>query len=183
MPSKTYSEEFRRDTVGLYESSPGVSLNALAAELGVNRNTLQRARPLESGHRGCDQEADLSVTGELTPVWWTPNTPASRRGGKVVCHHADQDLHRGVQARRCCALSELPGSSVQEIATDLGISRTTLKNWIAKYRTSTSTAPKTAHALTEVERIRQLEREVRRLREERDILRKAAKYLAEETNR
>ncbi|TVS21226.1 IS3 family transposase [Corynebacterium sanguinis] len=68
------------------------------------------------------------------------------------------------------------GSSVQEIATDLGISRTTLKNWIAKYRTSTSTAPETAHALTEAERIRQLEREVRRLREERDILRKAAKY-------
>ena len=31
-----------------------------------------------------------------------------------------------------------PGSSVQEIATDLGISRTTLKNWIAKYRTNTS---------------------------------------------
>jgi len=74
-----------------------------------------------------------------------------------------------------------PGSSVQEIATDLGISRTTLKNWIAKYRTSTSTAPETAHALTEAERIRQLEREVRRLREERDILRKAAKYFAEET--
>ncbi|MGS1091759.1 IS3 family transposase [Corynebacterium sanguinis] len=71
------------------------------------------------------------------------------------------------------------GSSVQEIATDLGISRTTLKNWIAKYRTSTSTAPETAHALTEAERIRQLEREVRRLREERDILRKAAKYFAE----
>ncbi|MGP5247858.1 IS3 family transposase, partial [Corynebacterium flavescens] len=69
-----------------------------------------------------------------------------------------------------------PGSSVQEIATDLGISRTTLKSWIAKYRTSTSTAPETAHALTEAERIRQLEREVRRLREERDILRKAAKY-------
>ena len=74
------------------------------------------------------------------------------------------------------------GSSVQEIATDLGISRTTLKNWIAKYRTSTSTAPETAHTLTEAERIRQLEREVRRLREERDILRKAAKYFAEETN-
>lgn len=75
-----------------------------------------------------------------------------------------------------------PGSSVQEIATDLGISRTTLKNWITKYDTNTTTASETAHALTEAERIRQLEREVRRLREERDILRKAAKYFAEETN-
>ena len=37
-------------------------------------------------------------------------------------------------------------------------------------------------SVTEAERIRQLEREVSRLREERDILRKAAKYFAEETN-
>ena len=41
MPIKTYTEEFRRDAVALYENSPGVSINALATELGVNRNTLQ----------------------------------------------------------------------------------------------------------------------------------------------
>lgn len=41
MPSKTYTEEFRHDAVALYENSPGVSINALATELGVNRNTLQ----------------------------------------------------------------------------------------------------------------------------------------------
>lgn len=35
--------------------------------------------------------------------------------------------------------------------------------------------------LADAERIRQLERENKRLREERDILRKAAKYFAEET--
>ena len=38
-----------------------------------------------------------------------------------------------------------------------------------------------AQATTDSERIRQLEREVSKLREERDILRKAAKYFAEET--
>ena len=37
-------------------------------------------------------------------------------------------------------------------------------------------------SVTEAERIRQLERQVKRLQEERDILRKAAKYFAEETN-
>ena len=36
--------------------------------------------------------------------------------------------------------------------------------------------------LADAERIRQLERENKRLREERDILRKAAKYFAGETN-
>lgn len=35
--------------------------------------------------------------------------------------------------------------------------------------------------MTDAERIRQLERENARLKEERDILRKAAKYFAEET--
>ena len=39
-----------------------------------------------------------------------------------------------------------------------------------------------AQATTDSERIRRLEREVSKLREERDILRKAAKYFAEETH-
>ncbi|WP_265342603.1 hypothetical protein [Corynebacterium striatum] len=38
-----------------------------------------------------------------------------------------------------------------------------------------------AKETTDSERIRQLEKEVSKLREERDILRKAAKYFAEET--
>ena len=38
-----------------------------------------------------------------------------------------------------------------------------------------------AQATIDSERIRQLEKEVSKLREERDILRKAAKYFAEET--
>lgn len=99
MPSKTYTEEFRHDAVALYENSPGVSINALATELGVNRNTLQI--------------------------------------------------------------------------------------WVRKYgtgaRTSTEAASQTPTSVTDAERIRQLERENARLKEERDILRKAAKYFAEET--
>ena len=103
MPIKTYSEEFRRDAVALYENSPGVSIQSLATELGVNRNTLQA--------------------------------------------------------------------------------------WLKKYgtgaRTNISASPSSSDApiaVTDAERIRQLERENARLREERDILRKAAKYFAEETN-
>lgn len=99
MPIKTYTEEFRRDAVALYENSPGVSINALAAELGVNRNTLQ--------------------------IW------------------------------------------VRKYGTG------------ARTTTSTEAASQTPTSVTDAERIRQLEREVRRLREERDILRKAAKYFAE----
>lgn len=80
-----------------------------------------------------------------------------------------------------------PGTSIQTIATDLGINRATLHNWLKKYgtgaRTKSSTSVSSSSAsITEAERIRQLEREVSRLREERDILRKAAKYFAEETS-
>ena len=102
MPIKTYTEEFRRDAVALYENSPGVSINALATELGVNRNTLQ--------------------------IW------------------------------------------VRKYGTG---ARTTI--------TSTESASQTPTSVTDAERIRQLERENARLKEERDILRKAAKYFAEET--
>ena len=48
-------------------------------------------------------------------------------------------------------------------------------------RARTKTLRDQAQATTDSERIRQLEKEVSKLREERDILRKAAKYFAEET--
>lgn len=80
-----------------------------------------------------------------------------------------------------------PGTSIQTIATELGINRNTLQNSLKKYSTGartniTTTSGPSPDSVTEAERIRQLEREVSRLREERDILRKAAKYFAEETN-
>ena len=99
MPLKTYSEQFKRDAVALYESTEGASLKSTAAELGINRNTLKA---------------------------WVARFSSNPRAGS-----ADQ--------------SE-------------------------------------AAAITDAERIRQLERDNARLREERDILRRTAKYFAEETN-
>lgn len=99
MPLKTYSEQFKRDAVALYESTEGTSLKSVAAELGINRNTLKA---------------------------WVARFSSNPRAGS-----ADQ--------------SE-------------------------------------AAAITDAERTRQLERDNARLREERDILRRAAEYFAEETN-
>ncbi|APT87778.1 transposase [Corynebacterium flavescens] len=74
------------------------------------------------------------------------------------------------------------GASIQKIATDLGINRVTLKNGITKYGSTASTRNNNAAtAVSVVEQNRQLKRENALLREERDILRKAAKYFAEET--
>ena len=37
MPSKTYTEEFKRDAVTLYENSVGASIQTIATDLGINR--------------------------------------------------------------------------------------------------------------------------------------------------
>ena len=74
------------------------------------------------------------------------------------------------------------GASLQQIANDFGVNRITLKNWINKYGAHVSTSANETTVLSEAEQIRQLKKENALLREERDILRKAAKYFAEETN-
>jgi len=96
-----------------------------------------------------------------------------------------------------------PGATYKSIAADLGINRATLREWVLRERERrgvASTAPRlggTASARAgrptasadPAERIRQLEARVaeleaseRKLATERDILRKAAKYFAGETN-
>ena len=65
---------------------------------------------------------------------------------------------------------------------DLGVNRSTLYAWVQKLgtgkRARMDQQQKQAKQISDAERIRRLEKENRRLREERDILRKAAKYFA-----
>ena len=76
--------------------------------------------------------------------------------------------------------------SLHVASAELGVNRSSLYSWIKQYGTSKRARTKTlrdeAQVMTDSERIRQLERENAKLREERDILRKAAKYFAEETH-
>jgi len=75
--------------------------------------------------------------------------------------------------------------SLHTAAAELGINRSSLYSWLKQYGTGKRARMKTmrdkAQETTASERIRQLEKEVSKLREERDVLRKAAKYFAEET--
>ncbi|MGA6871332.1 transposase [Streptomyces pratensis] len=41
MAMKDYSDEFRADAVALFESMPGATYKSIAADLGINRNTLR----------------------------------------------------------------------------------------------------------------------------------------------
>ncbi|NEE50352.1 transposase [Streptomyces sp. SID8455] len=53
MAMRDYSDEFKADAVALYESTPGATYKSIAADLGINRNTLRNwvlcSRELRSG--------------------------------------------------------------------------------------------------------------------------------------
>jgi len=74
-------------------------------------------------------------------------------------------------------LARTSRDSVSKIARDLGVSHWTLRHWVE------ATRPAAAEPLTSDERseLRQLRREVRQLREERDILKKATAFFAKQS--
>ncbi|MFE9890496.1 transposase [Streptomyces scopuliridis] len=96
-----------------------------------------------------------------------------------------------------------PGATYKTMAADLGVNRATLREWVLRDRerrgvaavapsaagTTAGRTGQTASSTDPDERIRQLEARVaeleaseRKLAAERDILRKAARHFARETN-
>ena len=78
-----------------------------------------------------------------------------------------------------------PGATIASIADDLGVNRETLRSWVRvddqrRGAAAGSAAPPVAAGSVEDEHAA-LRRRVRELEEERDILRKAARYFAGET--
>ena len=68
------------------------------------------------------------------------------------------------------------GHPVKEVAERLGVSSHSLYEWIRKYRPATGT--KTRQLANKDDEIRRLRAELKRVTEERNILRKAAAYFA-----
>lgn len=79
-----------------------------------------------------------------------------------------------------------PGATIASIADDLGVNRETLRSWVRAddqrrgAAAGSATPPSVATGSVEDENTA-LRRRVRELEEERDILRKAARYFAGET--
>ncbi len=73
------------------------------------------------------------------------------------------------------------GLSQAEVARRLGITTNSISAWVRAYRKDKRDAfPGKGHQTPEQERIRQLEKENRELRMERDILKKATAFFAKE---
>ena len=82
-----------------------------------------------------------------------------------------------------------PGATIAQIADDLGVNRETLRSWVRAddQRRGAGCGPARSTATTggaggsaETQNV-ELRRRIRELEEERDILRKAARYFAGET--
>jgi transposase len=70
---------------------------------------------------------------------------------------------------------------ISEIATDLGVSEQSLRSWVAQ--DMIDSGEREGLSTDERARLRELERENKLLREEREILKKAAAFFARETDR
>jgi len=73
--------------------------------------------------------------------------------------------------------------SIEQIAKDLDLTESSLRNWVQQASVDAGEAPNAAAALTSAEKseLSELRREVERLRQERDILKAAATYFAKES--
>src|SRR3954452_6283178 len=96
MARKNYSEEFRRQAVDLYESTPGATVRSIAADLGVERGTLRHW--LDVYGTGKKTAADgTSTRSPLNPPRSGPvGQPAGRRPGEtgVANETPEQELAR-----------------------------------------------------------------------------------------
>ena len=81
--------------------------------------------------------------------------------------------------REAVELVRTSGRPVKEIAKDLGVSDQSLSNWVKRVEIDAGRAP--GVTTEEREELRKLRRENRVLREEREILKKAAAFFARES--
>jgi len=73
------------------------------------------------------------------------------------------------------------GRKIADVARDLGMSGESLRNWIRQYEIDNG--QREGLTTSEREELQRLRREIRILREEREILKKATAFFAQETNR
>lgn len=81
--------------------------------------------------------------------------------------------------KEVCRRIEKSGESVASVARELGINENTLHKWNRQYQESGADSfPGSGNLRPEDAEVRRLQREIRDLREENEILKKAAAYFA-----
>ena len=80
-------------------------------------------------------------------------------------------------------LAQTSGRSRREVASDLGIGLSTLRNWIDRRRDRQMEQPPPERQEDMAAELKRLRRENEMLRQERDILKKATAFFAKEESR
>jgi transposase len=78
MARKNYSDEFRRQAVDLYESTPGATVRGIADDLGIERGTLRHWLGLFG--TGKKTAADGTMTRSPLKPQQPPEPPTGSRG-------------------------------------------------------------------------------------------------------
>jgi transposase len=73
------------------------------------------------------------------------------------------------------------GSKISEIARDLGVTGESIRNWVRQYEIDNG--EREGLSTSEREELQHLRRETRILKEEREILKKAAAFINQESNK
>jgi transposase len=124
MARKNYSDEFRRQAVDLYESTPGATVRGIADDLGVERGTLRHW--LELYGTGKKTAADGTLTqSPLKPSGSSSSSPAT---GPVPGETPELELVR-LRAR----VAELEASE-QKLSTEREILRSGAKYFAGETR-------------------------------------------------
>lgn len=80
-------------------------------------------------------------------------------------------------------LARTSGKTIPQLAKDLGVSGQTLRNWVHQADVDAGGGRPGELTTAEREELRRLRRENQTLRQEREILKKAAAFFAKETTR
>ncbi len=163
------------------------------------RGTARRALALEAEAAEYETELERLVVaiGACPRVLDTWN-PAGAGGSEMIRIMARKNYSDEFRRQAVDLYESTPDATLRGIAADLGVSRGTLADWVKTFGTGSTTmlpaerttsGARSGSTETAAVRIARLEAENARLRAEkvkveteRDILRKAAKYFAGETN-
>ena len=102
-----------------------------------------------------------------------------------------EDVHMSKRKRRRFTAEQkadairlaLDVGSVAQVARDLDLTESSLRNWVKQAEIDEGKGPEGALTTEEKEEVRRLRRENRTLRMERDFLKKAAVFFAKEQDR
>ena len=177
-----YEEGDREGTTGMVlypDIQPRLDLRTRMGPVLGSRERFSMAEALKrTGERALAhtfREVDLTrFRGHLIAGAEGPE----RKGGQVPRTRPPYPPEFRAEAVR---LAKTSGEPIARIAKDLGVSDQTLRNWVNQ--DDVDAGRESGLTSDERARMRELEKENRKLREEREILRKAAAFFAAETGR